>query len=71
MDLNGLLYHLETTLARAQRLDRDETGARAMTAQAERRREAINEVFWSEKDGWYVDYDLTAKRRSTERHWRE
>ena len=66
VDLNGLLYHLETTLARARSLDRDETGARAMTAQAERRREAINEVFWSEKDGWYVDYDLTAKRRSTE-----
>ncbi len=63
VDLNCLIHHLETTLARARALDGDESGARFMSERAERRKAAINEIFWSEKDKWYVDYDLVAQDR--------
>lgn len=66
VDLNCLLYHLETTLVTARKLDNDEAGAQVAAAQAKQRQKAVNETFWSEKDGWYVDYDLAAKRRSPE-----
>lgn len=66
VDLNSLIHHLEITLARARQLDGDEAGAKYMADRAERRRAAINEVFWSEKDKWYMDYDLAAKSLGTE-----
>lgn len=63
VDLNCLLQHLELTLAKARRLDGAETEAQALDAQATRRKDAINAIFWAEESGWYVDYDLAAGSR--------
>jgi len=63
VDLNSLLYHLEITLARARKLNGDVSGSAEMEAQARRRRDAINTLFWSPEIGWYVDYNLKTSQR--------
>ncbi|KAF1013414.1 MAG: Periplasmic trehalase [Stenotrophomonas maltophilia] len=58
VDLNSLLYHLETTLAVASRADGQREAARAFQRQAQARREAINHALWDARQGWYGDRDL-------------
>ncbi|WMJ71235.1 alpha,alpha-trehalase TreA [Stenotrophomonas sp. 24(2023)] len=57
VDLNSLLYHLETTLARASRADGQTAQARRFDALAQARRQAINRVLWDSHNGWYGDLD--------------
>ncbi|EOS92952.1 alpha,alpha-trehalase TreA [Erwinia tracheiphila] len=57
VDLNSLLFHLETTLAHATLLNGDRQASQHFTQLAERRRQAINHYLWNEKQGWYADYD--------------
>lgn len=66
VDLNCLLYHLETTIAKASRLAGDENAAKDFQMKAASRKEAIERYCWSEKDQWYVDYDLAANKQSGE-----
>ncbi len=63
VDLNCLLCHLESALARARRLDGDPEGARRLDEAAARRWEAIRRLCWSERDGFFFDYDLRTGRR--------
>ncbi len=58
VDLNSLLFHLETTLARASKAAGDGTAARDFTRQATARQRAINTLLWDAEHGWYVDRDL-------------
>lgn len=57
VDLNSLLYHLETTLARASRADHQAAQARRFDALAQARRQAINRTLWDAHNGWYGDLD--------------
>ncbi|PIJ50912.1 alpha,alpha-trehalase [Erwinia sp. OLTSP20] len=57
VDLNSLLYHLELTLAKASRLNHDDTAASQYQKLAQARQQAINHLLWDDKQGWYVDYD--------------
>jgi len=57
VDLNALLYQLERTLAHAWRVQGDDAKAARFEALAERRRSAINRVFWQPDGGYYTDYD--------------
>jgi alpha,alpha-trehalase len=63
VDLNSLLYGLETTIVRgckaAQRRDCEES----MSARAIARRQAIAKLMWDEKLGAFVDYDWRNGRR--------
>lgn len=58
VDLNSLLFHLETTIARASRAAGERSVARDFARQAERRKQAINALLWDERQGWYADRDL-------------
>ncbi|MGY8563958.1 alpha,alpha-trehalase TreA [Paracidovorax citrulli] len=58
VDLNSLLFHLETTIARASRAAGDRSVARDFARQAEQRKRAINALLWDERQGWYADRDL-------------
>jgi len=58
VDLNSLLFHLETTVARASRAAGDRSAARAFTRLAKARQHAINQLLWDDQQGWYVDRDL-------------
>jgi len=61
VDLNCLLYVLEKTLADSYRLDHSEVAAHYDDL-AEMRRKAILNLFWSESEGFFVDYDLVEER---------
>lgn len=58
VDLNSLLFHLETTIARASRAAGERSVARDFARQAEQRKQAINALLWDERQGWYADRDL-------------
>jgi alpha,alpha-trehalase len=58
VDLNSLLFHLETTIARASRAAGERSVARDFARKAERRKQAINALLWDERQGWYADRDL-------------
>ncbi|MGH8037045.1 MAG: alpha,alpha-trehalase TreA [Stenotrophomonas sp.] len=58
VDLNSLLFHLETTIARASRAAGERAAARDFARLAEQRKRAINTLLWDERQGWYADRDL-------------
>jgi alpha,alpha-trehalase len=59
VDLNSLLFQLETTIARACKIQKDDRCASEMNARAAARRNAIQKLLWSEGQHAFVDYDWT------------
>ena len=58
VDLNCLMYYLETQLAKAsERLGNKDAAAHYNTL-ANRRKALINEYFWSDAHGFYMDFDF-------------
>ncbi|GAA0551006.1 alpha,alpha-trehalase TreA [Chitinophaga japonensis] len=66
VDLNCLLWHLESTLAKACSLAGQQQKAAEYTQLAGKRKRSIERYCWSEKAGWYLDYDLPNRRHSPE-----
>jgi alpha,alpha-trehalase len=66
VDLNCLLYHLEKTLAKANKESGELVKAKYFDDIAERRKKAINKYCWSPMNNWYVDYNFVAKKQSPE-----
>lgn len=62
VDLNSLIFHLEQTLSKAAKLDKQDDKAKQFAADAEKRQAAINRYLWDEKKGWYADYDFQKKQ---------
>ena len=62
VDLNCLLYHLELTIARAHRLNRNASGRQKFELYAERRARAIQEYCWDEDERFFMDYDFAHKQ---------
>lgn len=58
VDLNCLLYYMETQLARGYQLKGESEAAESFTSKAELRKKAIQEVFWSGKDSFFMDLDV-------------
>lgn len=58
VDLNALLYSLETTLAKAYRLQGDATRAENLEARSRARGEAIRRVLWDPRIEAFGDYDF-------------
>ncbi|RYU79261.1 alpha,alpha-trehalase TreF [Hymenobacter persicinus] len=65
VDLNCLLYYLETTLARTYELQGHATQAAAFQAKAKSRRNAVLRYCWDAQAGWFQDYNLPRHQRST------
>ena len=66
VDLNGLLYHLELTLAKSYKETGNLLRANYYAQLAERRKKAINKYLWNAKDNWYYDYNISGKKLSSE-----
>jgi len=66
VDLNGLMFHLELTLAKAYKEKSDLAQAATFQQKAEARKIAINKYCWNDKDKWYVDYNIYSRKKSTE-----
>jgi alpha,alpha-trehalase len=64
IDLNCLLYYLEMTIAEGYRLRLRKALSREYRDKAKKRAEAISTYFWSEKDGFFVDYDFVVSKRT-------
>ncbi|MFC7776922.1 alpha,alpha-trehalase [Pantoea sp. AG1095] len=62
VDLNSLIFHLEQTLSKAAKLDKQDDKAKQFAADAEKRQAAINRYLWDDKKGWYADYDFQKKQ---------
>jgi alpha,alpha-trehalase len=64
IDLNSLLYHLESVLAKSYRLANDTRRADEMQQRADARRAALRRLFWSEAQGVFADFDWTREERA-------
>jgi alpha,alpha-trehalase len=64
VDLNSLMQHLETVLAKAYGMSGDKTKAAIYAARARGRAVAIQRLMWDEKDHLYADYVWRGKRQS-------
>ncbi|HWZ15401.1 MAG TPA: alpha,alpha-trehalase TreA [Mucilaginibacter sp.] len=61
VDLNCLLYHLELSVARSYQLQGDNSKYRLYLSKALDRKKAILKYSWSEKNGWFMDYNWKLK----------
>ena len=61
VDLNCLMYHLELSIAKSYQLQGDGPKYRFYLTQATLRKKAILKYSWSEKDGWFMDYNWKLK----------
>jgi alpha,alpha-trehalase len=64
VDLNCLLYHLETTLAAAYREKGDTLKAARFERSASRRAEDIRFYCWDEGQNWFMDYEYKNNTRT-------
>ena len=62
VDLNCLLYHLETLLADLYKLSGNAESARRYSDLADQRKGAILRYFWDEENRYFADYDRETKR---------
>ncbi len=66
VDLNCLLYNLETLLAKAVRMKGDRDGAAYFRGKASVRRGLIREYMWNEELGFYMDFDFKRAEQTDE-----
>ena len=65
VDLNSLLFHLETTLAKAYNLTGDTSMEVKLLEKSRARKQAMNKYLWNDKEGFYSDYNFQ-KQKPTE-----
>lgn len=66
VDLNGLIYQLELTLAKAYKVAGNKASCNSFLQKARDRKSAINKYCWNEAGKWYVDYNLQLHQQSEE-----
>ena len=66
VDLNGLMYNLELTLAKAYKQTGDMATANLYNSAAAKRKSAINKYCFNTKENWYYDYIISTNKQSSE-----
>ena len=66
VDLNGLIYNLELTLAKAYKQTGDAATANRYNTAAAKRKIAVNKYCFNAKQNWYYDYIISTRKQSTE-----
>jgi alpha,alpha-trehalase len=64
VDLNCLIYHMESTLAELHTLQGNTDRARHFAAKAEARKQAITSYFWNQEKGFFYDYNYIANAQT-------
>lgn len=64
VDLNSLLFNLETTIAKAYELSGNSAKSEEYLKKSEARRVAIEKYFWNNVEEYYMDYNF-AERKTT------
>lgn len=67
VDLNCLLYHLESTLSIAYRHAENNDLSEQYLKKASLRQDAINKYFYKEDEGWFYDYNTETKSLSNQK----
>ena len=60
VDLNCLLFHLESVIAEAYEVAQNNKASDEYRLLAEKRKQTIQKYFWNEEQGFYFDYDTAA-----------
>lgn len=68
VDLNCLIYNLESLLQKAYELKNDRSNSKKYKKLAKKRKKAIQEYFWRKKTGYYVDYQWVLKWQKMPTH---
>ena len=63
VDLNCLLFHLESVIAEAYELANDAKASTQYLSLARKRKEAIQKYSWNDANGFYFDYDALAGKQ--------
>lgn len=64
VDLNALLYQLETTLSKALQLTGNQAKSTAFGTRASKRANLINKYCWNEKLSYYTDYNFVTSQKA-------
>lgn len=64
VDLNCLLYHLETSIAKSYGLQKNKSKQHFYLLKAARRKKAIQKYCWNKKAGWFLDYNFKQQKQS-------
>jgi alpha,alpha-trehalase len=64
VDLNALLYNLETTIAEIYNTKGEPEYAKSMQVLANKRKAIFDKYFWNETAGFYFDYDYVAEKQT-------
>lgn len=65
VDLNCLLYNLETTIAQLYKIAGNNAFYNIYLKKAEARKQLIISIFWNKKAGFFYDYNFKTKKQST------
>ncbi|KQT16088.1 trehalase [Chryseobacterium sp. Leaf404] len=68
VDLNCLLWHLESTLAKTSASKNDTHKEKEYSERAAKRRQMINTYFWNEDSGMYSDYHIQKNTKTPSEH---
>ena len=68
VDLNCLLYHLESTIAIASKLQNSAEEEKKFSDLAELRKVAIQKYFWNEEKGFFFDYNFKKNTQTSSEH---
>ena len=68
VDLNCLLYHLESTIGKSAEFKENETIKTKFFSLAEKRKQAIKTYFWNEEHSLYFDYNISLKSQTSSEH---
>jgi alpha,alpha-trehalase len=66
VDLNSLLYHLELSVAKSYHLQGNDIKYRFYLTKALMRKKAVLKYCWSEKNGWFMDYNWKLKHTTSQ-----
>jgi alpha,alpha-trehalase len=64
VDLNALMYHLESTIAKAKLINKDDSAAKTFYDKAKKRSENIDKYFWNKSVNFYTDYNFRTHKQS-------
>lgn len=64
VDLNGLLYHLESVIAEACEATQNSKATDQYRLVAEKRKQAIQKYCWNDEQGFYFDYDTASDNQT-------
>jgi alpha,alpha-trehalase len=65
VDLNSLLYQLETAISRGREIVGDDSTARIFLGKARERSLNIDKYFWNNQLSYFTDYNLVTQRQSS------